>query len=56
MKSKNRLTALLLGGAMVLSLLAGCAGTPVNDGAPAAAPNGPQIGRASCRARVYELV
>ena len=42
MKSKNRLTALLLGGAMVLSLLAGCAGTPVNDGAPAAAPNGPQ--------------
>ncbi len=55
MKSKNRLTALLLGGAMVLSLLAGCAGTPVNDGAPAAAPNGPQgEARQEAEARIPE--
>ena len=55
MKSKNRLTALLLGGAMVLSLLAGCAGTPVNDGAPAAAPNGPHgEARQEAEARIPE--
>ena len=42
MKTHNKWMALILLGALVLSLLAGCADTPFNDGTPAPAPEGPQ--------------
>ena len=42
MKTHNKWMALILLGALVLSLLAGCADTPPNDGTPAPAPEGPQ--------------
>lgn len=42
MKTHNKWMALILLGALVLSLLAGCTDTPSNDGAPAPAPEGPQ--------------
>ena len=42
MKTRNKWTALILLGALILSLLAGCAGTPANDGTPATTPEGPQ--------------
>ena len=42
MKTRNKWMVPILLGALVLSLLAGCAGTPANDGTPAATPEGPQ--------------
>ena len=42
MKTHKKWMALILLGALVLSLLAGCADTPSNDGTPAPAPEGPQ--------------
>ena len=42
MKTHNKWMALILLGALVLSLLAGCADTPTNDETPALAPKGPQ--------------
>ena len=42
MKTRNKWTALILLGALVLSLLTGCAGTTANDGTPATTPEGPQ--------------
>ena len=42
MKTHNKWMALILLGALVLSLLAGCADTPSNDGTPAPAPEDPQ--------------
>ena len=42
MRTHKKWMALILLGALVLSLLAGCADTPFNDGTPAPAPEGPQ--------------
>lgn len=42
MKTHKKWMALILLGALVLSLLAGCTDTPSNDGTPAPAPEGPQ--------------
>lgn len=42
MKTRTRWKSAVLAGLLALSLLAGCAGTPAHDGAPAAAPDGPR--------------
>lgn len=42
MKKMKRIWALLLTAATILSLLAGCASTPANDGTSATTPDGPQ--------------
>ena len=42
MKTRTKLRNIILAGVLALSLLAGCAGTPANDGAPSPAPEGPQ--------------
>lgn len=42
MKHKFRWTAMIASGVLALSLLAGCGGSPANDGTPAAVPEGPQ--------------
>ena len=42
MKKKTKLRNIVLAGILALSLLAGCASTPANDGTPAAVPEGPQ--------------
>lgn len=44
MKTRNKWTALILLGALVLSLLTSCAGTPANDGTPVTTPEGSQGG------------
>ena len=41
MKKIKHFSALLLASAMILSLLAGCASTPANDGTPADVLEGP---------------
>ena len=42
MKKNSKLRKIIFVGVFVIALLAGCAGTPANDGTPAATPEGPQ--------------